>query len=901
MGRANLDMLSPCLRRLLRGLTHGLLRGSCKTLLIATTIGAAAVAAHAKDFNIAPTPAWVNPIKVDWAAQPEQNRVSDGVHYLVSDMQVQIGKSDKVTYRRTVATALNARGVESLGHVEVGFDPSYQTLNLHSVIIHRAGQASSRLIAANVRVLQREKELEYRIFDGTKTANLFLDDLRVGDSVEYAYSLSGTNPAFANRQFGRFDLQWQVPVAHVYRRLIVPTGRQIAIDARNTTLTPRQIDSPASREYIWDVTGMAPMIVESESPGWFDPYAGANWSEFDNWGTVARWAEPMYRVPAQLAPALRREVDRIASATSDPGERLLSALRFVQSEVRYLGVEVGAGSYAPNPPQLVLERRFGDCKDKTMLLLSLLSGLGIEARPALVHTVLRKTIFDESPSPGLFNHVIVRARLAGRDYWLDPTRARQMGTLSTIYQPDYGAALIVDADTKALVMMPVVAPASSRREIKVEFDMRAGYDQPARMTVKSLYKGGAADGVRNMLSSQSRDDLQQRYLNFYARSYPAIQVAEPFTDAVDEAANQVTVTEQYWVREAWKANPDAKRSEFVMQGADMADLLAQPKAPIRKAPLFQQYPADLTLLTEVLLPDDWQIAPESTKVADPAFEFSQTSQASARRFTLTTHFVSLGDEIAAADVPAYAANLKKANNDLGYRLFHREPGSVRGGSAGFGARALPFWIGAAFIGLWVWLAYKVYRHDPPRPIPVPRGTFEMPLNGIGGWLVLVALGIVVGPVAMLYAMRQPLTLFANGSWSAMLSTGSASFDPLLAMLLLFELVTNLGLLIFSLLLAVVFFKRRTNTPSLFIGVTVATVVVQFVDVLLAGAVPSVPDTGAAMWKDFIRAAFGAAIWGTYFVRSRRVRETFVVTLKDHAPMPDAGPDTVPDAVPEPAA
>ena len=106
-------------------------------------------------------------------------------------------------------------------------------------------------------------------------------------------------------------------------------------------------------------------------------YPSVEWGEFKDWQAVARWAAPYYRLPAQLSPALQVEVDRIAKAHASPEERLLAALQFVQREIRYMGVEIGPGSHAPSAPQKVLERRFGDCKDKSLLTMTLLQSLGI--------------------------------------------------------------------------------------------------------------------------------------------------------------------------------------------------------------------------------------------------------------------------------------------------------------------------------------------------------------------------------------------------------------------------------------------------------------------------------------------------------------------------------------------
>ncbi len=68
------------------------------------------------------------------------------------------------------------------------------------------------------------------------------------------------------------------------------------------------------------------------------------------------------------------------------------------------------------------QRRFGDCKGKTVLLLALLKELGIQAEPALVSLGGGDGLDERLPSLGAFNHVIVRATIGGKVYWLDGTR-----------------------------------------------------------------------------------------------------------------------------------------------------------------------------------------------------------------------------------------------------------------------------------------------------------------------------------------------------------------------------------------------------------------------------------------------------------------------------------------------
>ena len=63
---------------------------------------------------------------------------------------------------------------------------------------------------------------------------------------------------------------------------------------------------------------------------------------------------------------------------------MAAVLQLVQRDVRYLGIEVGPGSHAPTAPDKVYQRRFGDCKDKATLIITMLSALEIPAFPVLI-------------------------------------------------------------------------------------------------------------------------------------------------------------------------------------------------------------------------------------------------------------------------------------------------------------------------------------------------------------------------------------------------------------------------------------------------------------------------------------------------------------------------------------
>lgn len=834
--------------------------------------GFATVAFAAPEYHIGPPPSWIERVIPDDAAvAPAQ--VSNGIYPVLSNVQTRVEARDQVQYRHIAMKALSLNGVEQVAHVEIRFDPSYQTLTLNMLNVRRDGRVMSKLGKVPVRLLQREKELEYRIFDGSKTANLFLDDVRVGDIVEYAYTLRGVNPVFDNRRFGGLDLQWSTPVHRVFGRLLWPVNREIHFVHHRTDLKPVVAERNGYRDYRWQAQNVPALVVESDAPAWYDPYPSVQWSEFPDWQAVARWAQPLYRVPDALSPALKAEIDAIARASTDPHQRLLAVLRFVQREIRYLGVEIGASSHAPSHPSLVLERRFGDCKDKTLLTIAMLQALGIEARPALVNTVVGPRINEYHPTPTAFNHVLVRARIGEQTYWVDPTRSPQQGTIDKLFQPNYGHALVVDATTRALVVMPQVIV--SKNTIQVTLDARDGIEHPARYNITTTFEGGSAEGQRAALAAANPEQMQKNFLNFYARYYPTITTDQSFTVSEDERLNRLTITEQYVIRDFFRRAEEHKRRESDIYVPDVDRMLARPREPVRRAPLRLSHPVDVTQVTHVLLPESWGIKPERIAVDDAAFKFERQVDydADGKKLILTDRYQSRADHVPAADVPRYVANLERAIAATSYSLQRADTAAAPAPLSAAERFNWPLAMVAMLVSVvCVWFALKIYRYDP-----APRaGAVDEKLRGMRGWLIVPAIGAVVQPIRVGVEFSSTLPSYAVDTWSALTTTGTAAYHPMWAPLLLFELTANLALMVFAILLAIVFFQKRRIAPPLYVAVILGAAAMQVIDLFAANMIPAAAaELTTKDWNGLARTVIGALIWGTYFMVSKRVKATFV--------------------------
>jgi cellulose synthase operon protein C len=216
-----------------------------------------------------------------------------------------------------------------------------------------------------------------------------------------------------------------------------------------------------------------------------------SWGDAAGWEGVGRWVEGLLGQVARGAEPVRRKALELIAGVAE-GERRIEILTdFARRRVRYVAVEVGIGGYRPAPPQQTMERLWGDCKDKALLLIDLLREAGVEAYPALIRLDPEGRVDRELPSPYQFNHMIVavpaaglalkeEAPVAGGYLFLDATQ--QTGGLAWL-QPAVQdqEALVVRGGRGELVRTPIRSADEGRR---LEGDLQLAASGEASGTVR---------------------------------------------------------------------------------------------------------------------------------------------------------------------------------------------------------------------------------------------------------------------------------------------------------------------------------------------------------------------------------------------------------------------------------
>lgn len=819
-------------------------------------------------YRFAPAAAWVDTRSPEQGgAEPSQD-ASGGTAFLLLDRQINITDNGNDLFVHRIRKALNTSGVSELSQFNLWVDPGYQTLDLHWMRVIRNGKALDLSRTARITASPDETESWRQIYDGRYKIDVLLADVRVGDIVDVAFSVHSRDKIFLGHYSTAFTISGDSPRILERIRLRYPASRPIRLRLSDGSIPPPPVPESGTQVVTFQWRDRAGIVLDEDTPAWHDALPYLDISDIDDWAGVARRVAPLFDLPGTAGPLVRDLAAQIRGGGGPAQSQALRALQYVQAEIRYASISIGPSSYQPAQPDTVLNRRFGDCKDKSLLLVAVLRELGIQADVALVNSARRRGLDNDLPTPYSFNHAIVRARIGGVVYWVDTTGPRQRDPLSTTAPADFERALIADRNASALETIPRPAPESRREDLESTFDLRKGLQEAAVLKIRRSYFGSLADEKRSAFSQRTQDQLQAGRINYLARYYPDLEATGPVGTSDDPATNAFVVTEEYRIPKLFRKD-DAQKLKASFHPDRLYEFTRNPEWSVRSAPLELEFPMQIRQSIIVHLPDDWEIKPETVAIDDPAFRYRSVVGYSDRVLRLTYDYETLRDAIEPGALAQYLTDRRRVFDDLGITLTRNPdaPAAKR-----FAIAPVPFLIIVVALALGIWLVVRqVLRYDP-EPTPADPGA----PSGIRGWLILPALGTAAAPVVLLYALVYLARFVDADMWYAIPKVADPAYAGVAQTVLIAYVAICCATLPFSIAVAVLLFRKRSSAPR-YIVMLYWVLLLQSSAFL--GAILLMGIDRDTTWSHYIagvvRDTISTIIWTRYFAESRRVKATFV--------------------------
>ena len=815
------------------------------------------------ELNEIAVPSWVKKIPVQ--VNEDRENEGGGYNYLLIDLQDNV--DIETGYRHYAVHVTNPDGVQEMSTINVSFDPTYQDLYFHEVSIIRAGNKIDKLSLDDFQLIQREESMERSLYDGSLSAILNLSDVKVGDIIEYSYSIKGYNPLYKGHYSTIFYHNYNISIDRIYNRVIA--SRDLNYKLENGASEPSINQKNGTTEYIWDVIGEDVLLYDANVPSWLIAQKFVSICSFDSWSQVASWFSPLYEYDTDKFDKRIKELNY--SNSGELNSRILGHIRFVQDDIRYLGFESGIGAHKPNSPDKVMEQGYGDCKDKSLLLVALLRKDGIDANPVLVNTIYGEVLDEWLPSHGAFDHCIVSFNVGDSTFYVDPTISNQGGQLTKMYTPSYKNGLILSNKSSDLTPISVCEP--STISIKEIIDVHE-IGGSATYTIRSEYTGSRADYIRSDFAANSKEVLEKSYLNFYSGLYPNIEKSKDlkFFDYDRNTTNKVVIEEEYIINDLWQDSEDQTYIYAETYPLVLENLTNYTNSVGGSMPYHLGTPYRFEQDIQVILPEEWNVTPDSKVIEEASFRYTNNMSGSGKRVFVNHTYEVYSETIDGTEVPDFLRKHDEIRGDLSFYLTYNE--SLIGSSNATSWFSIVLTVLA--LGTGIFFAIKLYYQYDPEPWKYAED------KPIGGWLILPTIGISLTPIVLILQLVQG-GFFSKATWMSIMSLESN--NVLIAAVFASEIVYNFLLLVFSVFLIILIYKRRTSAPKLVVFFYVANFAFPIIDhlaiVSLGPELLSPEDTSSTIGQS-ARQFIGAAIWIPYFLIAERVKSTFCKRVKpDH--------------------
>ncbi|MBI5059545.1 DUF3857 domain-containing protein [candidate division KSB1 bacterium] len=313
---------------------------------------------------------------------------------------------------------------------------------------------------------------------------------------------------------GEFDfscgLESDNPVARAYVAITLPQERQLHWKTRGTrVVNHRETPGDGTVKHVWEVAQVPQLVPEPGMPPWPEVASMLLATTVPNWERWSTWYDSLAG-PTMVADDSIKALVKELTAGKPRDEQLREIFYYVSNRIRYVETAMTGrkAGYKPEAASVTLRNKYGVCRDKAALMVTMLREAGIESEITLMNPSWK---IDPEIAVDQFNHAIVAVRDGQHVTYVDPTVEKTKEFLAGNEQ-DRGV-LVCDHDGEPLRWTPIEASEQNLYSIKAEshLDSDAAFHSFVTITTRGLPDLILRNYLQGMPPKQ-REDLFKRLI-----------------------------------------------------------------------------------------------------------------------------------------------------------------------------------------------------------------------------------------------------------------------------------------------------------------------------------------------------------------------------------------------------
>jgi hypothetical protein len=598
---------------------------------------------------------------------------------LLRHTQIQVNADTSAESRAYVAVYLQAEdAVRDYSQMSISFNSFYETLELEFA---RVQTRDGKRYEIEKDAVQVQNPAEENFYQDTKDLTFSLPNLQPGAVIEFQYKRREIKKIIPGAWFESFWMNWWEeraagqgqrldPVLQARFEVFAPPSLKLHAHASSAVTAKPARKTLAGQDYwLWEQKNLPEVILQNGMPRDLDKFPVVQISSLASWQAVSRWADALIAPHSQADEKIKTLALQLGPVGTSPEQKIKNLYQFMQEKVRYVFAHVGRGGYEPHSANAVLANGYGDCKDQTVLAVTLLRQMGLEAYPALVSTRARGLSQLDSVSVA-FDHMIVHipAQQKMPALWMDTTGESSLfpGFSTGIEgQP----ALIISPNTQSLSKIPDRTAPQHAARMSIRFEPPTGSKVVAHFNLQ--LQGVFEESLRAtwLYAPEKQKALTDMLSNLYA----AGELTGLKTENAENPWAPFEVTGQFVFNNAWPGANKPMSYGFSLEQLLMVftDLSRLHKPQERKQDYANEPPFQLIADVEFPAPvGDYRSAIQTRggNYQNPWFSVTQQAKEEARRVNVHVQFTANDRRISLLEYPKFYAAAQNLLDAPGWQV-----------------------------------------------------------------------------------------------------------------------------------------------------------------------------------------------------------------------------------------
>jgi tetratricopeptide (TPR) repeat protein len=531
-------------------------------------------------------------------------------------------------YVQRVIEVLQPGAAQQMQSWPIAFDPDRQEVRVLEASILKA---DGRRVHAETMVTDALSDPQYRLYYRNRNLVLSFPSLAAGDRVWIEYKISDVGEQNDyGKYFGDFvPFAGMLPILMKQYTLLMPEDFPLYIQAKGVESQPMIVTMKGRKAYRWVARDIAHIQQEPGMPGLSEVAPYLHLSTFQNWDALGRWYAKFIADQWEITPEIRAKVAEVTAGAKTAEEKVRAVHRWVVQQTHYVGLEFGVHGFRPYKAKQIFERRFGDCKDKALLMAAMLKVAGLDAAMVLTRTRDNGAIEATPASLAVFNHAI--CYVPELDLFLDGT-AEYTGITELPYQ-DRGVwvQLVWQDGRTRRVMTPQCRTEDNRYDAAYEVQVPStGSDAEARASV--LVTGQECSWIRRRY--QDADKVKEQLEKDLSGAFPGTHLNKAGTSPLADLSSPVTLSLEGTLGQFFRPDGKDRLSARIWLGRlSLSTMYASLET--RVLPLETDYPWEQAYKVTYVLPDGASaVLPSPQKVESPFGSAVRESRQDGARVTV---------------------------------------------------------------------------------------------------------------------------------------------------------------------------------------------------------------------------------------------------------------------------